>query len=224
MASETDYRVEREIRDFLSRRAPTVGFLGEEDGRTGATDAFWVLDPIDGTANFVRGIPLCAVSLALVQDTETMLGVIILPFIGETYCAEQDKGALLNGKEIHCSDTDKLAEAIVSIGDYAVGRNAGAKNQARFALTETLAAHVQRVRMLGTAAVDLAWVASGRLDATVALSNKPWDTAAGVLIAREAGAEVVDRDGSRHTLDSSATIAANAVLTPQVLALLAEIG
>ncbi|MFE8941128.1 inositol monophosphatase family protein [Streptomyces sp. NPDC007872] len=99
------------------------------------------------------------------------------------------------------------AEAIVGLGDYAVGEQAAKRNEQRFVLTQLLAAKVLRVRMLGSAAIDLAWVASGHLDACVALSNHLWDVAAGVAIAREAGAAVIDIDGTPHTPSSRATIA-----------------
>ena len=222
MATEVDYQVEREMRKFLSEHAPALGFMGEEDGTTGSTDTLWTLDPIDGTANFVRGIPLCAISLALVVHRQPTLAVISLPFLQETYTAEHGWGAFVGNRRLKCSETSDIIDAIVSIGDYAVGDRASEKNRLRFALTEELAGTVQRVRMLGTAAVDLAWVASGRLDASIMMSNKPWETAAGTLIAKEAGATVVDYDGSPHSLDSKTTIAVTPRLLPRILALLSD--
>jgi Inositol monophosphatase family len=118
------------------------------------------------------------------------------------------------------STTTRLRDAVVAIGDYAVGNGADRKNEIRLATTIQLAARVHRIRMLGTAALDLAWVADGRLDASVTLANQPWDTAAGVLLAREAGATVVDADGRPHNLDSAATIAAPAPLLSQLIPLL----
>ncbi|WP_285710966.1 inositol monophosphatase family protein [Microtetraspora sp. NBRC 16547] len=117
------------------------------------------------------------------------------------------------------SSTDALDAAIVSVGDYAVGNGAEAKNRVRLPLNYQLATRVQRVRMFGSAAVDLAWVAEGKTDACIMLSNNPWDTAAGVLIAREAGAVVTDIDGTPHTTKARATIAA----TPKILADLVEL-
>jgi len=109
---------------------------------------------------------------------------------------------------------------VVAVGDYATGPRADHKNEQRLALTVQLAPRVHRVRMLGTAALDLAWVAEGRLDASITLGNKPWDTAAGVLLAREAGATVVDADGSAHGFDSAATIAGADALISQLLPLI----
>jgi myo-inositol-1(or 4)-monophosphatase len=124
---------------------------------------------------------------------------------------------------IAVSGTDRLADAIVAIQDYAVGDNAAELNRSRLALTARLAVHAQRIRLYGSAALDLAWLAHRRVDAVVFLSNSPWDTAAGVAIAREAGAVVVDMDGSPHTLQSRATIAAPPALIPQILELLDEV-
>jgi myo-inositol-1(or 4)-monophosphatase len=108
----------------------------------------------------------------------------------------------------------RLRDAVVAVGDYATGPRADRKNEQRLALTIQLAPRVHRVRMIGSAALDLAWVAEGRLDAAIMLVNKPWDTAAGVLLAREAGATVVDIDGSAHRFDSAAIIAGPDALNP----------
>ncbi|HEY9439450.1 MAG TPA: inositol monophosphatase family protein [Mycobacteriales bacterium] len=220
MVTEIDFAVEQAVRTYLGERTPAFGFLGEEEGHAGTpSELTWVLDPVDGTANLVHDIPLCAVSLGLVHRRRPVLGVIDVPFLRTRYSAARDHGALRDGQPIRSSDTKDLDQAIVAIGDYATGDNAHQRNRARLAITAQLAARTQRVRMLGSAAIDLAWLAEGKLDATIALSNKPWDTAAGVIIAREAGASVVDIDGTDHTLDSTATIAATATLIDQVAAL-----
>ena len=120
MASEVDVTVEREVRAFLRDRTPEIGFLGEEEGASGGDARLvWTLDPIDGTANFVRGIPLCAVSLGLVDDGRPVLGVIDLPFLGRRYYAAESEGAYADGNRIHTSSTTILLDAIVSIGDFA---------------------------------------------------------------------------------------------------------
>lgn len=219
MASELDFAVERAVRAHLRRRTPDVAVLGEEEGVTGRYDGdlLWALDPIDGTANFVHGMPLTGVSLGLLRGDRPVLGVIDLPFLGARYWAVEHAGAYEGDRRISASRTGGLREAIVAIGDYAVGVGAEEKNVLRLALTERLAGRVQRVRMLGSAAIDLAWVAEGKLDACVALSNNPWDTAAGVVIAREAGAVVVDLDGSDHTSASAATIAVAPRLAGELL-------
>lgn len=220
MASALDYEIERSVRELLRVATPDIGFLGEEDGVSGSGEMQWVLDPIDGTANFVRGIPLCAVSLGLLHHGEAVLGVIELPFLGNRYAAAQGDGATVNGDPIQVSRTSQLSEAIVAIGDYAVGEGAADKNRLRLALTARLAESVQRVRMTGSAALDLAWLAEGRVDAALTLSNRPWDMTAGVSIAREAGAQVMDWDGARHHLDSSMTLGITPYLVHDTLGLL----
>jgi myo-inositol-1(or 4)-monophosphatase len=222
MATELDYAIERAVRAHLRDRTPTVPILGEEEGVTGdrGGDLLWALDPIDGTANLVRGIPLCGVSLGLVRRNRPILGVIDLPFLGARYSAVEHMGAHLGRRRIRTSTTGRLRDAVVAIGDYAVGADAEEKNRLRLALNEKLAGQVQRVRMLGSVAIDLAWLAEGKLDVSMTMSNKPWDTAAGVIIAREAGAVVIDQDGSDHTSDSAATIAAASGVVAETVALI----
>lgn len=222
MVSDVDLRIERETREFLLAAAPDIGFLGEENGHNGNRERYWALDPVDGTANYVRGIPLCAVSLALVDHGRPVVGVIRLPFLGQLYTAEHSHGAYEGDRRLQVSTTTDLRDAIVAIGDYAVGDGADGKNRTRLILTRFLAEQAQRVRMLGTAAIDLAWVAAGKVDASLTLSNKPWDMAAGALLVQEAGGRVADRDGTDYSASSAATIAATPALTSELLALLAR--
>lgn len=222
MASEVDFAIEEQVRAFLARETPDIGFLGEEEGASGDTNGLlWALDPVDGTVNFVHGSPLCAVSLGLVAEKRSVLGVIDVPFLGSRYSAAEEAGAELDGHPINISSVTEVDEAVVAMGDYAVGIGAEEKNRIRFAMTQRITAAVQRVRMHGSAAIDLAWLAAGTVDAVVMLSNKPWDTTAGVAIVREAGGLVVDRDGTPHTFDAHATIAAAPQLLPEILALVA---
>ncbi|NJP34882.1 inositol monophosphatase family protein [Micromonospora thermarum] len=222
LASDLDYTIERDVRAFLQAETPEIGFLGEEEGQTGSAEMRWVLDPIDGTANFVRGLPMCAVSLALVRGDEPVLGVIDVPLLATRYTATRDGGAHANGQRIRTSATTRLRAAMVAIGDYAVGPDADSRNNIRLALTAKLAAEVQRVRMTGSAALDLAWLAEGKLDAALTLSNHAWDMAAGVVIAREAGAAVVDQDGGDHDIKSVVTLAVTPGLREAVTRLYRE--
>jgi myo-inositol-1(or 4)-monophosphatase len=223
MASNVDLAVEDGVRTFLQRETPEVGFVGEERGAVGNMDLHWTLDPIDGTANFLHTIPLCAVSLALVAGQRPVLGVIQLPYLGTVFTAAAGHGAYADGHAIRTRQTDRLNDAIVAIGDYAVGEDADDKNRLRFALTNELAANVLRVRMLGSAAIDLAWVAEGRLDAALQLSNHPWDNAAGIVLVREAGGIVLGQHGEEHTPESTATIAVAPPLLDQLGALLRHV-
>ncbi|MEH0827968.1 MULTISPECIES: inositol monophosphatase family protein [unclassified Micromonospora] len=217
VASELDFAIERDVRAFLAAETPDIGFLGEEEGDSGRADLRWVLDPIDGTANFLRRLPMCAVSLALVHQNNPVLGVIELPFLSSLYTAVEGCGAHANGQRITVGGVSVLKDAIVAVGDYAVGPGADAKNAMRLALAAQLAARSQRVRMMGSAALDLAWLAEGRLDAAITLSNHLWDMASGVVIAREAGASVVDRHGDAHDSTSQETLAASPLLMPAIL-------
>jgi myo-inositol-1(or 4)-monophosphatase len=199
-ASEVDLAVERFVRDLLHNKTPEIGFLGEEEGGNSTDhELLWLLDPIDGTVNFLHGFPFCAVSLSLCEANTTVAAVIDLPFIGSQYTALLGQGAYADDKRLHVSQTSMLADALISIDQFAFGEDAKRKNRLRLRLTERLAHDAQRVRMLGASAIDLAWTAEGRLDACIMLGNKPWDTSAGVLVAREAGARVLDHDGSEHS-------------------------
>lgn len=227
LVTEVDLRVEQDVREFLARETPDIGFLGEEQGGNTAFDNgqdVWILDPVDGTSNFAHGLPLCAISLALVRQGEPIVAAIVAPQLGLRYYAAKGHGAFGNNGRLQVRRTTEPANAIVSIGDYAVGANAAAKNAIRLRLTALLAERVERIRMFGTAALDLTWVAEGRIDATILLSNDPWDTSAGVLIARESGAEVVDGAGTLHSLRSTETIAAGEGVLSSVLEIVRQLG
>jgi myo-inositol-1(or 4)-monophosphatase len=222
LVSDVDLAIERQVRAHLAEATPGIGFLGEEEGQaiSAAEGWLWTLDPIDGTSNFAHGIPLCATSLALLHNGHPVLAVIAAPFLGQRYHAIEGHGAYSGEDRLSASSTRQLRDAVVAVGDYATGPRADHKNEQRLALTVQLAPRVHRIRMIGSAALDLAWVAAGRLDASITLGNKPWDTAAGVLLSREAGATVVDIDGSAHGFDSAATIAGPDALISQLLPLI----
>ncbi|GAB2997727.1 inositol monophosphatase family protein [Amycolatopsis acidiphila] len=219
LVTDVDLAVEEAVRDFLTRETPEIGVLGEEHGRTGpAGGLWWALDPVDGTANFARGIPLCGTSLGLVEGGRGVLAAIDLPFLGVDYVAVEGYGAYAGDERIQVSGATDLADAVLAIGDFAVGEGAEVKNRARLTLLAELGARAQRIRMLGTAAIDLAWVAQGKLEGSVILANLPWDTLAGVLLVREAGGLVLDGDDTSHTAGSAATIAVCPGLRDEVMA------
>jgi myo-inositol-1(or 4)-monophosphatase len=219
LTSDVDTAVEQLVRNFLRQHTPDLGFLGEEGGGTDPADGpRWILDPIDGTINFLHGLPLCAVSLSLMRNDITLLGVIDMPFLGEQYYGLSDHGSYANGQRLRASTTQTLNAALVSVDQYTFGVGVEYANRARRQLVEYLASRAQRVRMLGASAIDLAWTAQGRLDACIIFGNKPWDTSAGVLIAREAGARVLDLHGANHAANSSATIAVGPSLEHELMA------
>ncbi len=208
--SNLDQKTEIVVRRYLTEHTPDIGFLGEEQGRRRRDrkrSRWWCLDPIDGTVNFVRGSPFYAVSLALVEDKQPTVGVVSLPFFGVTYQATAGEGALCDGEPIFVSGTTDLRDAVVAIGDYAVGRGSIEENRERIRLTERLANSVLRVRMHGSAAIDLVWLAEGRIDAAIIASTHAWDVAAGVLIAREAGANVTDLTGLEYSTAAASVVA-----------------
>jgi myo-inositol-1(or 4)-monophosphatase len=219
LVTDVDLAIQHDIAEYLQTATPDIPLLAEESAQQpdiATTEWLWVLDPIDGTSNFAHGLPLCSVSLALLHRGSAVVAVTHAPLLGRTYHAVKDQGAFLNGQPISVSRTASLNEAIVSLGDYAVGHDAAAHNRQRLALTAELVTLVERIRMVGAATLDLAFVAEGALDACVMMSNKPWDTAAGALIAREAGALVTAANGEPHAHDSESIVAATPAIADEL--------
>jgi myo-inositol-1(or 4)-monophosphatase len=222
-ATAIDLEVEAVIRTELKRLSPGIGFLGEEEpGGLAPRGQQWVLDPIDGTINYAHDSPLCAISLALLRDGQAVLGIVDLPLLGERYTALRGAGASCNGAPISVAPLERLADAIVGLADFAVGALADQENPIHFEIVRRLARSSLRVRTHGSAALDLAWLARGRLGASIMLSNLPWDVSAGTLIAREAGADVYDHDGSPYGPNASFTVASPAGVRDELLAVLRE--
>lgn len=213
-ATTVDVAIEELVKRQLAEATPGVDFLGEEEGGV-SIDApvLWVLDPIDGTANFMKDSPLCGISLALVEDGRPTLGLVDFPFIGERYLAAEGAGTFLNGRRIGVVEVDGLHDAMIGFADFSVGPEAREENRVHLALMRRLAIEAFRIRVHGSAALDLAWLAAGRLGGTVMLSNRPWDVLAGVLLVREAGGCAYDIDGSMHTPASRFTMAS----TPRLM-------
>ncbi len=207
VVTDVDVTVEELVRRSLHEYTPNLGFLGEETGAVGDQALYWVLDPIDGTTNFSHGMPLNAVALGLVDGQQPILGVIALPFLGKRYWATDGGGAYRDDLPISVSSTARMSNALIALSDYGHGSSDSTRDLVSSVLDHQLTAAAQGVRRLGSAAVDLAWVADGSLDASITLGNRTWDTAAGVVLAREAGAIVVDSDGSPHNTRSRCAVA-----------------
>jgi myo-inositol-1(or 4)-monophosphatase len=184
LVSEADHAAERLIRERLAAARPGDGFLGEEGGdAAGTTGMRWVVDPLDGTINFLFGIPQWAVSIACEDERGAVIGVIYDPMRDELWTAERDGPALLDGRPIQGSTRDDLATAMVATG---FGYDAEVRRlQARVAAD--LLPQVRDIRRLGSAALDLAWTAAGRYDAYYERGLNAWDLAAGALLCRRAG-------------------------------------
>ena len=163
------------------------------------------------------------VSLAYIENGVPQLGEIALPALGERY-QMTDGTPTCNGQQISVSGTSTLREAVVSVGDFATGEGSQSKNRTRLATISALADNVQRVRMLGSAATDLAWLAAGRLDAVVMHSNKVWDVAAGIVLARAAGATITALDGSPYEVAGADFVASTPRVRGSVIELLLMLG
>lgn len=200
LATEADRASEALVREMLSQARPDDALLGEEGGAlAGSTGLTWVVDPLDGTTNFVYDFPVWAVSVAVTDHAGAVAGVVHHPLSGETFSAARGLGAALNGRPIARRDPPPLAEALVGTGfSYS---SAVRGEQAR--LLPTLLPAVRDIRRTGSAAIDLCWVAAGRLDAFFESGLKPWDSAAGLLVAAESGIVSVELDdlvGGERTL------------------------
>jgi myo-inositol-1(or 4)-monophosphatase len=206
LVTTADLRSEEFLRKRLAEISAEAGFLGEESsGGRFPPPPFWVVDPLDGTNNYAHGYPMFSVSIALWDGEEVILGCIYDPLREECFSAETGRGASLNGHGISCTERRSLEESIVATGfpyhraEDDLGLDLGA--------LEYFLGRVQGVRRCGSAALDLAYVACGRLDGFFEEYLKPWDMAAGSLIVREAGGLVSSYSGDRWSLDSQGVVA-----------------
>jgi myo-inositol-1(or 4)-monophosphatase len=216
-----DRESERAIIDLIRLERPDDRILAEESGldehdRPAAMPASrrWIVDPLDGTVNFVHGIPQVSVSIALYEDDRPLVAVILDVIREEAFTAELGRGAKLNGNPIAVSAATQLADAVVSTGfPYDHHEHASAYTRTVALMLE----HVNGVRRLGSAALDLAWVAAGRFEAHWEYSLAPWDIAAGALLVSEAGGVVTNASGDALIPEDHEIIAANAALHAELL-------
>ncbi|MFI0226026.1 inositol monophosphatase family protein [Streptomyces lydicus] len=220
VVTEMDLASEKLITGFIGERRPDDGFLGEEGTSSAGTSGIrWVIDPIDGTVNYLYGLPSWAVSIAAEQDGEVVVGVVAAPMRGETYRAVLGRGAFSNDEPVrHRPAPPELSQALLGTGfGYLAERRA-----AQAEVVRTLLPQVRDIRRGGSAAIDLCDVACGRLDAYYERGLNPWDLAAGALIAREAGALTGGRPG--RSASHELTLAASPALFEQLQPLLEELG
>ncbi|MGD9798093.1 MAG: inositol monophosphatase family protein [Acidimicrobiia bacterium] len=217
--TEIDRAAERLIVEGILRARPHDEILGEETGgRAGTSGVRWVIDPLDGTTNFVYGLPAYAVSVAVERGGRAVAGVVVDAARGETFTATAGGGAWSAGRRLACRAGDDLGLALVGTGfSYDAERR-----RRQGAVVAELVPLVRDLRRVGAAALDLCWVACGRLDAFYERGLQPWDLAAGGLIATEAGAEV--SDGAGGPASGELTVAANPALAARLRPLLAELG
>jgi myo-inositol-1(or 4)-monophosphatase len=219
MVTEYDRQSESLIVDGLLAARPHDAIIGEEGAnRPGTSGVQWLIDPIDGTTNFLYGLPGYAVSIAAVDGEGLLAGVVHVPALGETFHAGRGGGAFVDDRPIRCSATTDLATALVATG---FSYDPAVRVRQMTALTAMIG-RIRDIRRFGAAAVDLCHVACGRVDAYYERGLGPWDLAAGELIAREAGAIVTDGDGQAPRPGS--VVAANPAVHAALLALLADAG
>jgi len=217
--SNADRRSEQILHGELSKARPGFGFLLEERGRIEGKDRSnqWVVDPLDGTTNFLHGIPLFAISIALVKDGIAVAGVVFNPVSDELFVAERGRGAFLNDRRLRVAARRELSDCVVCCGIPHRGRGDLALFRKELAAVQERVAGVRRT---GAAALDMAWVAAGRFDAFWERGLSPWDLAAGLVIARESGGIVTDLDGGDEVLDKGSVIAGNELVHRALIAVL----
>lgn len=208
--SEVDQACEAAIVNKISRFHPDHAFLGEEGGVQGDSDTVWIIDPLDGTSNYLHGIPHFAISIAQQVNGRTEHGVIYDPMRDELFIASRGKGAFLNNQRIRVSDRKTLDTAILATAFPFRDRGSMPIYTRIFS---SVYRKVEDIRRAGSAALDLAWTAAGRLDGYFELGLKPWDVAAGALLVREAGGVVSDFDGNDNVEESGSLLAAPFKLT-----------
>ncbi len=219
--SAADHRAEEVLRNELAKARPGYGFLGEEGGRQEGSDKThcWIVDPLDGTTNFLHGIPQFAISIALEREGTIVAGIVYNPANEELFIAERGKGAFLNDQRMRVAARRRLSEAVIACGLPHLGRGDLAQFRKEFAAVQEKVAGLRR---FGAAALDLAWVAAGRLDAYWERNLSPWDMAAGLLLVREAGGFVSDLDGGDEVFGKREILAGNEAMQRELLTLIRQ--
>jgi myo-inositol-1(or 4)-monophosphatase len=218
-----DHRAEEILHAELARARPGYGFLLEERGEIEGADRThrFIVDPLDGTTNFLHGIPHFAISIALEREGELVAGLIFNPVTHEIFTAERGKGAYLNDRRLRVAARTELADTVIGTGIPHSGRPA---HDLFLAELRAVMATAAGVRRLGAASLDLAWTAAGRLDGFWERNLRAWDLAAGIVILREAGGFVSDADGKDSMLAQGSVVAGNEAIQRNLLKLLKTAG
>ena len=218
LVTEADREAERQVKEYLLARYPDHAFLGEEEGQSGEGELTWIVDPLDGTVNFAHRFPFFAVSVALARGDEVLVAVVLDSPHDELFTAVKGQGAYLNGARIRVSDTRELARSLLATGfPYQVEK----AEEALKLFTRVLMRGLP-IRRPGAAALDLAYVAAGRIDGFWEMKLNPWDVAAGVLLIQEAGGRISDLEGRPFHLRSPYIVASNGHIHDQLLEALGE--
>jgi len=220
LVTDADLQSEKRIKQCIQSAYPDHRILAEESGDAGdsTSEGLWIVDPLDGTTNYAHQIGLYAVSIAFCLRSEVVVGVVLNPDSGELFSAVAGEGALCNGRPIRVSEVNGIDESLLATGfPYDVRENHRPVLQ-RFSACLQAA---QGIRRLGSAALDLCWVACGRFEAFWEQNLRPWDTAAGMLIVREAGGAVTDFAGKFYTPYMETILASNGAVHADMQTLLA---
>ena len=214
--SAADTRAEEILHKELLRARPGYGLLLEEHGEVAGEDDQhrWIVDPLDGTTNFLHGIPIFSISIALERQGQLVAGVVYNPAMDELYTAERGGGAFMNDRRLRVAGRSKLIDSVIGCGVPHLGR--GQHGNFLIELRNVMA-EVAGVRRLGSAALDLAYVAAGRMDGFWETGLSSWDIAAGILLVREAGGFVSDMDGAQGMLDNGEVVAGNEIIQRALL-------
>jgi myo-inositol-1(or 4)-monophosphatase len=220
--SLADKRAEEILFADLAKARPGYGFLGEEGGNREGTDKThtWIVDPLDGTTNFLHGIPQFAISIGLKRDDTVIAGVIYNPANDELYVAERGKGAFLNDQRLRVAGRRKLNECVLGCGLPHIGRG---DHELFRAEMEAIQTKVAGLRRFGAAALDLAFVAAGRLDGFWERDLSPWDVAAGQILIREAGGTISGMDGHDNALTTGHVVCGNDFVHGELLNILGSV-
>ena len=217
LVTETDLKSEKFIIERIRKKYPDHGILAEESGNSKSESEYmWIIDPLDGTHNFIYGLPLFGVSIALARKEEVIAGVIYLPVPGELYYAERGKGAFLNGKRIHVSMRNEKEALVLNDSCFA------GKKEKNIASLGKLADIFGHIRMFGSAVINFTPIASGTADVYVERTIKPWDLAAGCLLVEEAGGKVTEISGKPWNIWSKDFIASNGKFHDRMTEILKE--
>jgi myo-inositol-1(or 4)-monophosphatase len=218
-----DQRAEAILREELTLARSGYGFLGEEGGRREGTDKThtWIVDPLDGTSNFLHGIPHFAISIALEREGTIVAGLVYNPINDDLFTAERGKGAFLNDQRLRVAARRRLADSVIACGLPHLGRGDLALGVRELSAVQEKVAGLRR---FGAASLDLAWVAAGRFDGYWERNLSPWDFAAGQILVREAGGYVTDLDGREMSPATVDVLAGNETIHRELLDLLKAAG
>lgn len=220
LVTEIDKRSEELIIEIIKRHYPSHDILAEESGHAQTKSEYrWIIDPLDGTTNYTHALPIFCVTIGVEREGEIICGVIYDPNLDELFTAERGKGAFLNSKRLRVSQTTTLARSLLVTGfPYNIGENPNhaIERFVNFLMT------AQAVRRMGSAAIDLAYVAAGRYDGFWEVALNPWDMAAGALIVQEAGGRLSDFSGNQFSIYRKEIVASNNLVHQEMMGVLRQ--